>query len=382
MENPILVVIFLRGGADGLSLISPTGDKDYTAARPSDLRVARNGENAGFVLKNAIADADFRFHPRAKGLSELFDAGELAVVHAAGLKDATRSHFDAEDRMERAAPGAGASAGGWLGRWMNAVKPQGILPALAVGAAAPDSLRGAQGVAVAEEMNALRVAAGHGYSTAIRALLAKQLGGDAILGAPVARLLSLSEAIEARVALDENGNMRAYEPSVEYPKDNPLAGSLKTVAQTIKLGLGLRVSTVDFGNWDTHVNQTGQFNDQVNILSSALLAFWRDLGDLRDSVSVVVMSEFGRRLKSNESGGTDHGHGNAMMMLGAKVKGGRMYGNWPGLANGDLDEGADLAITTDYRSVLAEMMSGHMGFADTGTLFPGFEGKGLGYLAA
>jgi uncharacterized protein (DUF1501 family) len=147
MENPILVVIFLRGGADGLSLVSPSGDKDYAAARPADLRVARSGENAGFVLKNANADADFRFHPRAKGLSELFDAGELAVVHAAGLKDATRSHFDAEDRMERAAPGLGTSAGGWLGRWMNAVNPQGILPALAVGAAAPDSLRGEAGVA-------------------------------------------------------------------------------------------------------------------------------------------------------------------------------------------------------------------------------------------
>ena len=191
MSDPILVVIFLRGGADGLSLISPSGDKDYAAARPSDLRVARKGENAGFVLKNANADADFRFHPRAKGLSELYDSGELAVVHAAGLRDATRSHFDAEDRMERAAPGQGTSAGGWLGRWMNAVKPEGILPALAVGAAAPDSLRGAQGVAVAEEINALRAAAGHGYSTAIRALLARQLGGDAILGAPVKRLLSL-----------------------------------------------------------------------------------------------------------------------------------------------------------------------------------------------
>ena len=371
MSDPILVVIFLRGGADGLSLVSPSGDKDYIAARSSDLRVARKGENAGFVLKNANADADFRFHPRAKGLSELYDSGELAVVHAAGLRDATRSHFDAEDRMERAAPGQGTSAGGWLARWMNAVKPQGILPALAVGAAAPDSLRGARGVAVAAEINALRAAAGHGYSTAIRALLAGQLCGDAILGAPVKRLLSLSDAIEARVALDENGNMRAYEPSVEYPKDNPLSGSLKTVAQTIKLGLGLRVSTVDFGDWDTHVDQAGQFADQVNILSAALLAFWRDLENHRDNVSVLVMSEFGRRLKSNESGGTNHGHGNAMMMLGPKVRGGRMYGKWPGLANANLDEGADLAITTDYRSVLAEMMAGHMGFGDMAALFPG-----------
>jgi uncharacterized protein (DUF1501 family) len=378
MENPILVVVFLRGGADGLSLISPTGDKNYVAARPGDIRVARKGEAAGHILKNAAADVDFRFHNRAKGLSELFDAGELAVVHAAGLNDGTRSHFDAEDRMERAAPGAGATAGGWLGRYMAATKPEGILPALAVGSAAPDSLRGASSVVVAEEIAAMRVAGGHGYSTAIRASLARQLGGDSILGTPLRRLLTLTDAIEAKVALDENGNLKPYISEVEYPKDNPLSNSLKTVAQSIKLGLGLRVSTVDFGNWDSHVNQAGQLNDQIGMLSSALMTFWRDLGNHRDHVSVVVMSEFGRRLKSNDSGGTDHGHGNAMMMLGANVKGGKMYGKWPGLANDDLDEGADLAITTDYRTVLAEVMNKHMGFEDTEKLFPKFRREDLG----
>lgn len=381
MDNPILVVVFLRGGADGLSLVSPSGDKDYIAARPSDLRVARKGDDAGLVLKNACADVDFRFHSRAKGLAELYNAGELAVVHAAGLKDGTRSHFDAEDRMERAAPGASSSAGGWLGRWMNAVQPKGVLPALAVGAAAPDSLRGSSSVVVAEHIDAMRVAGGHGYANAIRASLAEQLGGDAILGVPLKRLLTLSEAIEARVPVDENGNLKPYVASVEYPADNPLSSSFKTVAQAIKLGLGLRVSTVDFGNWDTHINQVGQFNDQVTILSSALMAFWRDLGNYRDHVSVVVMSEFGRRLKSNDSGGTDHGHGNAMMMLGPKVNGGQMFGAWPGLANGDLDEGADLAITTDYRTVLAELMAKHMGFVDHKKLFPEFQPNLLNYLS-
>jgi uncharacterized protein (DUF1501 family) len=252
------------------------------------------------------------------------------------------------------------------------------LPALAVGSAAPDSLRGASSVVVAEEIAAMRVAGGHGYSTAIRASLARQLGGDSILGTPLKRLLTLTDAIEAKVALDENGNLKPYISEVEYPKDNPLSNSLKTVAQSIKLGLGLRVSTVDFGNWDSHVNQAGQLNDQIGMLSSALMAFWRDLGNHRDHVSVVVMSEFGRRLKSNDSGGTDHGHGNAMMMLGANVKGGKMYGKWPGLANDDLDEGADLAITTDYRTVLAEVMNRHMGFGDTEKLFPKFRREDLG----
>lgn len=380
MTNPILVVIFLRGGADGLSLISPTADQNYLAARPKQLRVLRTGDDIGYRLKNANADVDFRFHPRGKALFELFDSGELAVVHAAGLVDATRSHFDAEDRMERAAPTIGSSAGGWLGRWVNAANPRGILPVFAVGTSAPDSLRGGRGIAVADQINNLRLAAGSGHAPAIRAYLARMLNGDALLGAPIERLLGLSTEIEARVALDDNGNLRPYQPNVEYPNDNPLADSLKTVAQAVKLDVGLQVSTVDFGGWDTHVDQEGQFNTLTTQLSTALMAFWRDLGNHRDHVSVVVMSEFGRRLKSNESGGTDHGHGNMMMMLGGNVKGGQMFGQWPGLANDALDEGADLAITTDYRTVLAEMMAKHMKFSDTEKLFPGFKTDPLGYL--
>ena len=215
MKDNILVVIFLRGGADGLSIVSPTGDRDYVAARPSPIRVQRKGEEAGFLLKNAAADVDFRFHHRAKGLSELYGAGELAVVHAAGLRDATRSHFDAEDRMERAAPSS--STGGWLGRWLEASKPQGILPALAVGSSAPDSLRGAMGIAVAQDLNGLRAAPGHGWSNAIRSLLASRLGNDQVLGGPVRQLLSLSSAIEAKVARQDDGNLKAYIPSAAYP---------------------------------------------------------------------------------------------------------------------------------------------------------------------
>ncbi|MGB8816562.1 MAG: DUF1501 domain-containing protein [Rhizobiaceae bacterium] len=381
MAEPALVVIFLRGGADGLSIVSPTGDKNYAAARPVELRVVANGDNKGFKLKDANADAGFHWHGQAKGLSELYDAGELAVVHATGLADGTRSHFDAEDRMERAAPGAGSAAGGWLARWLKAVKPEGILPALAIGPAAPDSLRGALEVAVAQDLSGLRLAPGHGYSSQIRAMLAKQLGQDALMGAPVARILQLSNEIEAKVALTEDGQLKPYEASAEYPRDNPLSEPLKSVAQAIKLDLGLRVTTVDFGGWDTHVNQAGDIAQQIRHLSSAVQAFWRDLGDRRGEVSVVVMSEFGRRLKSNSSGGTDHGHGNIMLMLGPRVQGGRMYGDWPGLDNDALDEGADLAITTDYRHVLAEIMNSHMGFADSGVLFPKFQAKPLGFSA-
>ncbi len=381
MGAPSLVVIFLRGGCDGLTLVSPAGDANYVAARHGDLRVKRDGEEAGFALRNASADADFRFHWQAKGMAELFHANELAVFHAAGLKDGTRSHFDAEDRMERAAPNVGASVGGWLARWLNAAKPEGILTSLAVGSTAPDSLRGALDVAVAGEIHNLRLVPGHGHAAALKAHFGRVLSGDPILGAPFKRLLSLSEAIEARAALDKDGNLKPYEASVEYPKENPLADQLKTVAQALKLDLGLRVSTVDFGGWDTHVNQKNEIDRQIMLLSGALLAFWKDLGNRREDVSVVVMSEFGRRLKSNESGGTDHGHGNVMFALGAKVEGGKMYGDWPGLHHDALDEGADLAITTDYRSVLAEMVSSHLQFPDLQKVFPGFDGKFAGYMS-
>jgi uncharacterized protein (DUF1501 family) len=380
MIEPILVVVFLRGGADGLSLVSPVGDKNYVAARAARLRVTRNGDNAGHQLASPLADVDFRFHRQAKELAELYKTGDLAVVHAAGLKDATRSHFDAEDRMERANAGTGVLAGGWLGRWLNATKPQGILPAFAVGSSAPDSLRGFMRVAVADQISSLRVAPGNGISGALRAHLLRKLGDDAVLGAPVRNILNLSKEIEARVALDADGNLKPYQAASDYPEDNPLAGQLKSVAQVIKLDLGLRVATLDFGGWDTHVDQSGQFAALTSHLASGLMAFWKDLGKLQESVSVIVMSEFGRRLKSNESGGTDHGHGNVMMMLGANVTGGRMYGRWPGLENDALDEGADLAITTDYRTVLSEMVSSHLRSADVGSIFPGFSGGGLSYL--
>jgi uncharacterized protein (DUF1501 family) len=380
MQNTSLVVIFLRGGCDGLTLVAPSGDPLYEAARPPSLRVSRDGEHAGIALRESIADVDFRFHPKAKGLSDLFAARELAVFHAAGLHDATRSHFDAEDRMERAAPHVGASVGGWLARWLEHAKPQGVLTSLAVGSAAPDSLRGAQGIAVAQQINGLRIAPGHGHGAFLRGCMEQMYARDAVLAAPLKRLLSLSREIEARVALDDNGNLRPYVPAVDYPGDNPLAEQLKTVAQAIKLDLGLRVSTVDFGGWDTHINQNWEIEKLIGQLSTALLAFWSDLGSLRKSVLVTVMSEFGRRLKANESGGTDHGHGNVMFTLGGQVKGGRMYGRWPGLDHEALDEGADLAITTDYRTVLAEVVGKHLGANDTADIFPGFDARPLGFL--
>ncbi len=375
MGEAVLVTIFLRGGCDSLSMISPAGDADYIAARSENLRVLRKGDAAGRVLRDPIADADFRFHPQAGALADLYDAGDLSVVHAAGLTLATRSHFDAEARIEAAA--TGSEGGGWLGRWLATAQPGGALPALAVGSAMPGSLAGS-GAAVANELQDLMAAAGHWLAPALKARLAEGFGTHPLLGTTVAQLVSLSDAVGARVWNAETNEARAYAPDVEYPGNSPLSQPLMTVARAIKSDLGLRIATVDYGGWDTHVNQAGQFGDLTAGLSAALMAFWRDLGTRQQDVSVVVMSEFGRRLRANASGGTDHGRAGAMMVLGPQARGGRMLGRWPGLANEALEEGADLAVTTDYRSVLAEVLAGHMGTPELSGIFPGFSPEPVG----
>lgn len=379
-RDPILVVIFLRGGADGLALVSPTSDPDFIAARPESLRVLRQGDAAGRAIRQEIADVDFRFHPAAAPLADLYDAGDLSLIHASGLPEATRSHFDAEARIERGLFGANIPPGdpsGWIGRWLQAAAPAGPMPALAVGAMRPASLLGAE-AAVAETLADLVVAPGHWLSDLMRARLQAGFGAHPSLDRPMQDLLGLSELVKDRFWSAADERLRPYAPAVAYPEGNPVSLPLMTVAQTIKENLGLRVATVDVPGWDTHVNQAGDFAGLVGGLSQALMAFWRDLGPLQQDVSVVVMSEFGRRLRANTGGGTDHGRGNVMMVLGHQARGGRMVGRWPGLASDALEEGADLAVLTDYRDVLAELLAGHMGLADARAVFPGFTHAPLG----
>lgn len=379
-RDPILVVVFLRGGADGLALVSPTSDPDFIAARPETLRVLRQGDSVGRMIRQDVADVDFRFHPAATAFADLYDAGDLSLIHAAGLPEATRSHFDAEARIERGVFGANIVPGdpsGWIGRWLAAAAPQGAMPALAVGAMRPASLIGAD-AAVAETLGDLVLGGDHWLSGLLQSRLAAGFGDHAAVQRPVQDLIGLSDLVRGRFWSDQDGDMRPYMPAVDYPEGNPLSVPLMTVAQSIKSDLGLRVATVDFPGWDTHVAQADAFSQQVATLSTALMAFWRDLGPVQQDVSVVVMSEFGRRLQSNTAGGTDHGRGNVMMVLGPQAKGGRMVGRWPGLANDALEEGADLAVVTDYRDVLAELLAGHMAMADTARVFPGHSAQPLG----
>jgi uncharacterized protein (DUF1501 family) len=379
-QDPILVVIFLRGGADGLALVSPTSDPDFIAARPEGLRVLRDGDAAGRVIRQGIADVDFRFNPHAGPLADLYDSGDLSLIHAAGLPEATRSHFDAEARIERGLFGSALPPGdpsGWIGRWLQAAAPSGPMPALAVGAMRPGSLLGAD-AAVAQSLGDLMLGQGHWLAPALRARMLAGFGDHGPLARSITELVGLSDMIGGRLWSADQGEMRSYVPAVAYPEWSSLSQPLMTVAQTIKEDMGLRVATVDVPGWDTHVGQADQFGDLTASLSQAVMAFWRDLGALQQDVSVVVMSEFGRRLRSNTAGGTDHGRGNVMMVLGPQAKGGRMVGAWPGLSNDVLEEGADLAVVTDYRAVLAELLTGHMRLADPGQVFPGFKAQPLG----
>ncbi len=376
---PVLVVIFLRGGADGLGLICPASDPALIAARPEDLRVARKGDAAGRAIKQDIADTDFRFHPGLTPLAELYEAGDLSLIHAAGLPLATRSHFEAEARIEAGLFGTGLAPGdpsGWIGRWLAQAQPEGAMPALAVGTAQPASLYGAR-PAVAESLADLMLAQGHWLAPALAARLNQGFGDHGPLAQPIEGLLGLSAMVGQRLWSDADQALASYSPAVPYP-DGPATPALMTLAQAIKADLGLRVATVDVGGWDTHVGQAGQLSALAGMLSGSLMAFWRDLGRHQQEVSVVVMSEFGRRLRSNSAGGTDHGRGNVMMVLGPQARGGRMLGRWPGLENAALEEGADLAVTTDYRAVLAEVLSGHMGLADPTQVFPGLQATPVG----
>ena len=376
-RDPILVVIFLRGGADGLSLVCPASDENLRAARPEDLRVARKGDGAGRRIAQDVADTDFRFHQGLAPLADLYDAGDLSLIHASGLTEATRSHFDAEARIERGQFGtAPGDPSGWIGRWLAAEGPQGTMPALAVGTTGPASLLGAT-PAVGESLADLIVAQGHWLAPALRARLAAGFGDHGPLATPMQGLLNLSAMVGQRLWSEADQALATYQPTTPYP-DGALTPALMTVAQAVKSDLGLRVATVDVGGWDTHVAQAGQFAGLARMLGTTLMAFWRDLGAWQQDVSVVVMSEFGRRLRSNSGGGTDHGRGNVMMVLGPQAKGGRMVGRWPGLANEALEEGADLAVVTDYRTVLSELLRGHMGLADPSQVFPGFTASPLG----
>lgn len=371
----ILVVVFLRGGMDGLSVVMPMAGDDrghYETSR-EDIAIPVSGTNAALPLTDF-----FGLHPAGAPLYGLYQDKKMAIVHAAGLTSDTRSHFDAMKYMELGTPGSKSATNGWLTRHLQTsanLPGDIIMPALAVGNLQPTSLAGSTEAIGMTSPNSFSFGGNWRYGNAQRTALRKTYSGATWLHEAGQQTLDAIDVVEY-------GDPGSYAPEngAVYP-NNSFGQNLRTVAQMIKLQLGMRVATVDLGGWDTHEYQgdrgTGYFSNQFGNLSSGLAALMTDLSnsngvDYTQRLTVVVMSEFGRTFKQNASRGTDHGHGNLMFILGGQVNGGQVYGNWPGLSTEQLYDRRDLAITTDYRSVLSEILIRRLQNPNLGIIFPGY----------
>ena len=367
----VLVTIFQRGAVDGLNMIVPFGERDYYSARPS-IAIARPGSGGDAALD---LDGFFGLHPRLGNLKPLFDARDLAIVHACGSHDETRSHFDAQDYMETATPGVKSTQSGWLNRYLHDREHEKATPFRAV-ALAPQLPRALQGLAPA-------LAIGQISQFGIRAGQATEMVQSSFESEYAAAANSVlhktgREAFDAiKMLKDADPSRYSPENGAEYPRSG-YGDALKQIAQLIKADVGLEVAFAESGNWDHHVNEgaaLGQLANRLDDFSRGISALVRDLGPRMADVVILTMSEFGRAVAENGNRGTDHGHGNAMMVIGGGVRGGKVYGRWPGLAREQRHEGRDLAITTDFRAVFSEVVSGHLGLKDTKNVFPGFSGS-------
>ncbi|MFZ5902773.1 MAG: DUF1501 domain-containing protein [Chloroflexota bacterium] len=367
-----LVVVFLRGGWDALNVVPPLAGNDrgfYEKARPG-LKIPDN-------MLLPLND-QFGLHPALNPLYDLYQQGHLGIVHAVGLNFDTRSHFDAMEYIELGTPGSKATTSGWITRHLQTAPggTSGLLPAIA----APSQPTALLGATVTVSMSSVSdfTQWDNGLLAEQQAALRRLYNGDTLLHQVGLRTLDAVQAV-APVAEAE------YRPSngARYEEDE-LGTQLKTVAQMIKMDAGLKVATVDFGGWDMHEYESWSADDgwmpnQLRSLGSNLANFYLDLDSgYTNKLSVVVISEFGRRLAQNDSQGTDHGHGSVMLALGGAVNGGQVYSAWPGLHNDQLYDHADLAVTTDYRQVLGELLVNRLGNPNVGEVFPGFEAGELG----
>jgi uncharacterized protein (DUF1501 family) len=361
-----LIAIFQRGAVDGLNMVVPFGESAYYAARPS---IAIPKPMAGNVESAIDLDGFFGLHPAMNPFKPLWDSKRLAIIHASGSPDNSRSHFDATDYMESATPGVKSTPDGWLNRYMQSKKdPQGSsFRAVAITKEMPRALMGrAPSIAMANLAN-FSIRAGkssENLQSGFEALYA-QHSKDVLAGTG-------RESLEAVTYL-KKANPAQYQPEngAVYPT-NAFGTSLKQIAQLIKANVGLEIAFTDIPDWDTHANQPGRLANLLQQFSSGIAALYQDLGQRMDDVVVLTMSEFGRTVKENGNRGTDHGHANAMFVIGNSVLGGKVYGRWPGLKNDQLFEGRDLALTTDFRDVFGEVAARHLGATDMKSVFPGY----------
>jgi uncharacterized protein (DUF1501 family) len=366
-----LIVIFQRGAADGLNIVVPHGETSYYAMRPTIN-----------IPKKSVLDLDgfFGLHPAMASFQPLWNQKHLAIVHAAGSPDPTRSHFDAQDFMESGTPGVKATEDGWLNRCLHELPSDKSVPdnsafrAISLGPSLPRILSGKEPAIAVNDLNSFAV------------------GGKNPKAAPIANAFEAMYANSVDSVLHGTGQetfeavkmLKAADPAkytpaagANYPRGR-FGDSLKQLAQLIKANLGVQVAFADIGGWDHHVNEGSTQGQIANILgdfSQAIAALWTDLDDLAEDTVIVTMSEFGRTARENGNRGTDHGHANVMFVLGGPVRGGKVYGRWPGLEPSQLYEGRDLAVTTDFRLVLGELVTRYLGNKDLKIVFPGFEGE-------
>ena len=308
-------------------------------------------------------------------LAPLFQRGELAIVHACGSHDETRSHFDAQDYMESGTPGVKSTRDGWMNRYLHARDHENASPfrAVALAPQLPRALQGTEPALAIGQLAQFGVRAGQSSEAMASSFEAQYADAADTLLRPTGR-----EAFDA-VNMLRTANPANAAPAngAEYPRSG-FGEAMKQLAQLIRADLGLEVAFTELGQWDHHANEgasTGQIANRLDDFARGLAAFNQDLGDRMADVVVVTMSEFGRTLRENGARGTDHGHGNAMMLFGGPVRGGKVYGKWPGLESHQLWEGRDLAITTDFRDVFAEVVTGHLGARDVSGVFPGYAYK-------
>jgi uncharacterized protein (DUF1501 family) len=365
-RKKILVAIFQRGAADGLNVVVPHGEKAYYDLRPS-IAIPRPGSD-----KNSAIDLDgfFGLHPSLAPLKPLWEQQHLAIVDAVGSPDPTRSHFDAQDYMESGTPGRKATQGGWMNRALpkaegrvSPVRAVSLGPTLARSMSGLNPAIAVQSIASFQVRNQDAAKQFETMYTETKDLQLRAAG---------------RETFEA-VAMLQAIQKKPYTPAagVDYPRSR-FGDSLRQVAQLIKADVGVEMAFADIGGWDHHVNEANQLTNLLQDYGQGLSAFWTDMGDRMADIALVTMSEFGRTAHENGNRGTDHGHANCMFVMGGAVKGGKVYGQWPGLAREQLYESRDLALTTDFRDVLGDLVSNHLGNPTLNQVFPGYAPKALG----
>jgi uncharacterized protein (DUF1501 family) len=388
-QGKVLIVLFQRGAADALNVVVPHGERAYYAMRPN---IAVPRPVSGSAATAIDLDGFFGLHPSLAPMKRLWDDGILAPVHAVGSPSNTRSHFDAQDYMESGTPDNKGTRDGWLNRYLavkgtcdechlhDAPAPakgaaKGAFTAVAMTPQTPRILEGPAPTVAMNSLDEFTIRTNGSQADRIEALY--RTGSADVVHAAGGEMFEAMKILKA-------ANPQQYQPQngAEYPR-SPFGNHLKQIAQLVKADVGLEIAFADVGGWDTHVNQggaTGQLANRLADFGSSIAALVQDLGTRMSDVTILTMSEFGRTAHQNGNGGTDHGHATSMFVIGGDVKGKKVHGKWPGLEPEQLNEGRDLALTTDFRSVFSEVAFKHLGAAKLDAVFPGFTGTEKGWL--